>query len=153
MTRFFNSPLFLGFDHMERVLDELAHVSDEQRYPPFDVERTGEDAYRVTLALAGFAAEDLNIWFEDQKLHVQGAKKSKADDNDVVHKGIATRQFERVFLLAEGMIVKSAHMVNGLLAIDIERPPLEKRAQAITVLTTAPPAITAKTQPALTKAN
>ncbi|MBC6444544.1 MAG: Hsp20 family protein [Alphaproteobacteria bacterium GM202ARS2] len=148
MTRFFDSPLLLGFDHMERILGELAHLPQrDSGYPPFNIEQTEAGRFRITLAVAGFAAKDLKIWHEDQKLHVQGKHETGGNDvsgnggtNNVVHRGIATRQFERVFVLADGMVVHGAHIENGLLSIDVERPPLEKRAQAVAIQEGAPPA-------------
>ena len=166
MTRFFDSPLLLGFDHMERILDELAHGPHRDGgYPPFNIEQTDSGRFRITLAVAGFAAKDLKIWHENQKLHVRGmqgqgkqdsASNGNADSQaccpqqHVLHRGIATRQFERVFVLADGMVINGAHIENGLLSIDVERPPLESRAQSIAIQEGAPPpTLKAKKQPAL----
>ena len=122
MTRLslFNSPLLLGFDHFERTLDRIAKAGAEG-YPPYNIEQTGEDRLRITLAVAGFGLDDLYIQIEDNQLTIKGRQK---DDPDRVYlyRGIAARQFQRSFVLAEGIIVNAATLDNGLLSVDLQRP-------------------------------
>lgn len=117
----FNSPLLLGFDHIERMLDNVSKSSSDG-YPPYNIEQCGEDALRITLAVAGFSRNDLQVDVEDSQLVVRG--KRAADDSGRVylHRGIATRQFQRRFVLAEGIEVVGATLENGLLHIDLRRP-------------------------------
>jgi HSP20 family molecular chaperone IbpA len=116
----FNSPLLLGFDHFERVLDR-ATKSGGDGYPPYNIERVGEDGLRITVAVAGFSQDELEISLENNQLTLRGRQ---ADDKDrvYIHRGIAARQFQRTFVLAEGIEVSGAHMDNGLLHIDLVRP-------------------------------
>lgn len=122
MTRLslFNSPLLLGFDHFERTLDRIAKTGAEG-YPPYNIEQIGEDRLRITLAVAGFGLDDLEIQIEDNQLTIRGRQK---DDPERVYlyRGIAARQFQRSFVLAEGIEVKSAILDNGLLSVDLQRP-------------------------------
>ncbi len=122
MTRVsvFSSPLLLGFDHMERMIERAAKSGGEG-YPPYNIEQTGEDGLRITLAVAGFAMNDLTITLEDNQLVIRGRQ---ADDKDRIylHRGIAARQFQRAFVLADGIQVTGAHLANGLLHIELLRP-------------------------------
>ncbi len=122
MTRVsvFSSPLLLGFDHMERMIERAAK-SGAEGYPPYNIEQTGEDGLRITLAVAGFAMSDLTITLEDNQLVIRGRQ---ADDKDRIylHRGIAARQFQRAFVLADGIQVTGAHLANGLLHIELLRP-------------------------------
>ena len=122
MTRLslFNSPLLLGFDHFERTLDRIAK-SGAEGYPPYNIEQIGDDRLRITLAVAGFGLDDLEIQIEDNQLTVKGRQK---DDPERVYlyRGIAARQFQRSFVLAEGIEVTSATLDNGLLSVDLQRP-------------------------------
>jgi HSP20 family molecular chaperone IbpA len=133
MTRLslFNSPLLLGFDHFERALDRVSKVAADG-YPPYNVEQTGDNALRITLAVAGFAMEDLAIRVEDNQLVVRG---KQTDDKERVylHRGIAARQFQRSFVLAEGIEVAGAWLDNGLLHVDLIRPSLESRVRTIEI--------------------
>ena len=123
MTRvsLFNSPLLLGFDHFERVLDRVSKASHEG-YPPYNIEQIGEDRLRITLAVAGFRDEDLSITVEDNQLVVRGKQGEEDADRIYLHRGIAARQFQRSFVLAEGIEVTGADLDNGLLHIDLVRP-------------------------------
>lgn len=124
MTRMsvFNSPLLLGFDHFERVLDRVAK-SQAEGYPPYNIEQIGENRLRITLAVAGFSDDDLDVSTEDNQLVIRGRQKAEEDDDRVyLHRGIAARQFQRSFVLAEGIEVCGAQLDNGLLHIDLERP-------------------------------
>jgi HSP20 family molecular chaperone IbpA len=133
MTRLsvFNSPLLLGFDHFERALDRVSKAAADG-YPPYNVEQTGDNALRITLAVAGFAMEDLSIRVEDSQLVVRG-KQSEDKDRVYLHRGIAARQFQRSFVLAEGIEVAGARLDNGLLNIDLVRPTLESRVRTIEI--------------------
>ena len=127
----FNSPLLLGFDHFERALDRVSKVSSDG-YPPYNIEQVSEDALRITLAVAGFAMSDLSLTIEDNQLVVRG--KQTDDENRVyLHRGIAARQFQRSFVLAEGIEVRGAWLDNGLLHIDLTRPRPETRVRTIEI--------------------
>src|ERR1700719_2400950 len=127
----FNSPLLLGFDQFERALDRVSKAASDG-YPPYNVEQTGENSLRITLAVAGFAMDDLNIQVEDNQLVVRG---KQTDDKERVylHRGIAARQFQRSFVLAEGIEVDGAWLDNGLLHIDLVRPSLESRVRTVEI--------------------
>jgi HSP20 family molecular chaperone IbpA len=133
MTRLsiFNSPLLLGFDHFERALDRVSKVAADG-YPPYNVEQTGENTLRITLAVAGFAMDDLVIRVEDNQLVVRG---KQTDDKErlYLHRGIAARQFQRSFVLAEGIEVAGAWLDSGLLHVDLVRPSLESRVRTIEI--------------------
>ena len=127
----FNSPLLLGFDHFERALDRVSKVSSDG-YPPYNIEQIGENSLRITLAVAGFAMSDLKLTIEDNQLVVRG--KQSDDENRVyLHRGIAARQFQRSFVLAEGIEVRGAWLDNGLLHIDLTRPQVEARVRTIEI--------------------
>ena len=115
----FNSPLLLGFDQFERTLDRLA--KNAEGYPPYNIERIGENGLRIVLAVAGFTTGDLAIELVESQLTVRG-KQSEDADRIYLHRGIAARQFQRSFVLAEGIEVAGATLDNGLLAIDLDRP-------------------------------
>ena len=124
MTRVsvFSSPLLLGFDHIERVLDRVNKTAAEG-YPPYNIEQTGEHRLRITLAVAGFSDDDLAVSVEDNQLVIRGRQQDDGNANRVyLHRGIAARQFTRSFVLAEGIEVRGAEVTNGLLHIDLERP-------------------------------
>src|SRR5262245_8681539 len=124
----FNSPLLLGFDQLERTLDRLA--KNAEGYPPYNIEKIGENGLRITLAVAGFSTDDLSIELVENQLTVRG---KQTDDTDRVflHRGIAARQFQRAFMLAEGIEVTGARLDNGLLSIDLVRPVQEPRIRTI----------------------
>lgn len=126
----FNSPLLLGFDQLERTLDRLAKSAEG--YPPYNIERIGENGLRITLAVAGFTSDDLAIELVESQLTVRG---KQTDDGDRVflHRGIAARQFQRAFMLAEGIEVTGARLDNGLLSIDLVRPVQEPRIRKIRI--------------------
>jgi HSP20 family molecular chaperone IbpA len=127
----FNSPLLLGFDHFERALDRVSKVSSDG-YPPYNIEQLGDNALRITLAVAGFLMSDLSITVEDNQLVVRG---KQTDDSQRVylHRGIAARQFQRSFVLAEGIEVSGAVLDNGLLHIDLVRPEVESRVRTVEI--------------------
>ena len=116
----FNSPLLLGFDHFERILDRASKASAEG-YPPYNIEQTGENKMRITVAVAGFTMDDLNVTTEDNQLVIRGRQQEDCNERIYMHRGIAARQFQRSFVLAEGIEIKGASLDNGLLHIDLER--------------------------------
>ena len=126
----FNSPLLLGFDQFERTLDRLAKSAEG--YPPYNIEKIGESGLRITLAVAGFATRDLAIELVENQLTVRGRQ---SDDSDRVflHRGIAARQVQRAFMLADGIEVTGARLDNGLLEIDLMRPVAEPRVRTIRI--------------------
>jgi HSP20 family molecular chaperone IbpA len=127
----FNSPLLLGFDHFERAIDRVSKAGSDG-YPPYNVEQTAENRLRITLAVAGFGAEDLQVQIEDNQLVIRGRHDDEAG-RVYLHRGIATRQFQRSFVLAEGIEVSGAALDNGLLSIDLERPLVEPRVRTIEI--------------------
>ncbi|MCR9212939.1 MAG: Hsp20 family protein [Proteobacteria bacterium] len=116
----FNSPLMLGFDHFEQMLEQLSKSSGEG-YPPYNIEQIEPGKLRIILAVAGFLEDDLQITLEQNQLIVQG-KQQEDTDRVFLHRGIASRQFQKKFVLAEGVEVTGAEMDNGLLNIDIDLP-------------------------------
>ena len=132
----FNSPLLLGFDHFERTLDRISKTGSEG-YPPYNIEQVSDEKLRITLAVAGFGIEDLDIQIEDNQLVVRGRQQ---DDPDRIylHRGIAARQFQKSFVLAEGIEVTGASLDNGLLSIDLQRPKVEPQIRTVPIRKTAP---------------
>ena len=133
MTRLgpFASPLLLGFDQIERMLDRAGKAASEG-YPPYDIEQMGEHALRITLAVAGFSEDELSVAVEDSQLLIRG--KQAQDENRVfLHRGIAARQFQRSFILAEGLEVKGAKLEHGLLHIELARPAPENRVRTVKI--------------------
>src|SRR6202044_1467930 len=130
-----SSPFLLGFDEIERALDRVAKASDG--YPPYNIERvaaaTGQpERLRITLAVAGFTRDQLDVTVEESQLVIRGRQQ---DDKtrQYLHRGIAARQFQRTFVLAEGMEVLGADLKNGLLAIDLARPEPERLVKSISI--------------------
>jgi HSP20 family molecular chaperone IbpA len=119
-TVYFNSPFLLGFEHLERLLERTVKSAGDG-YPPYNIEQTGEDSLRIALAVAGFTREELNVTVEDRQLVIRG-KQSEGADRNFLHRGIAARQFQRAFVLAEGIEVTGAALENGLLTIELSRP-------------------------------
>lgn len=130
----FNSPLMLGFDHLERLLDNVSKSSAEG-YPPYNIEQTGENALRITLAVAGFAADDLAVTLEDNQLVIRGRKREDDGQRIFLHRGIAARQFQRSFVIAEGIEVLGAALDNGLLHIDLQRQVPQPEIRTIKIAT------------------
>lgn len=129
----FNSPLLLGFDHFERTLDRIAKMPAEG-YPPYNIEQIGEDRLRITLAVAGFSDNDLSIDLEGNQLVVRGKQGEDAEaGRTFLHRGIATRQFQRSFVLADGIEVEGATLDSGLLSIDLVRPHAEERVRSVKI--------------------
>ncbi|MGC6529353.1 MAG: Hsp20 family protein [Paracoccaceae bacterium] len=111
-------PHMLGFEQLERLLERTAKSGNEG-YPPFNIEQTSQRSYRITLAVAGFAENDLSITVEDRQLVIRGRQSDDGAERVFLHRGIASRQFQRSFVLAEGVDVGDAIMENGLLHIDL----------------------------------
>lgn len=143
MTRTFafNSPLLLGFDHLERVLDRAAKAAGDS-YPPYNIEQTAENRLRITLAVAGFSLDDLSVTIEDNQLVVRGRPSEDDKERIFLHKGIGKRQFQRAFVLAEGIEITGATQDNGLLHIDLERPITEPQVRTIKIEKSQPGAKT-----------
>ncbi len=134
-TTLLNSPLLLGFDEIERILDRLGNGSGEG-YPPYNIERLenseGGDLLRITLAVAGFTLDQLDISVENSQLSISG-KQDDAEERVYLHRGIAARQFQRTFVLADGIEVQGADLSNGLLSIDLERPEPERLVRKVEI--------------------
>jgi len=126
----FSSPLLLGFDQFERTLDRIGKSADN--YPPYNIEQLAENRLRITLAVAGFAREDLDIRLEANQLTIRG-KQPEQGERVFLHRGIAARQFQRSFMLADGLEITGANLANGLLEIDIHRPVAEPEVRRIPI--------------------
>jgi len=131
----FSNPLLLGFETMEKTLERVAKSGDS--YPPYNIERirNGDnrcELLRITLAVAGFSEADLDVSTEENQLIVRGRQNDEAE-REFLHRGIASRQFQRVFMLADGMRVLGAELRNGLLSIDLDRPEPERLVQRINI--------------------
>ena len=135
MTRtiLFDSPFLLGFDHPRSLIERAAKAAAES-YPPYNVEDRGEGALRITLAVAGFTPDQLQVTVEDRQLVVAG-KREGVSDEAYLHRGIAARGFVRTFVLADGMRVEGATLAHGLLHIDLNRPEPERLVQKIPIRT------------------
>jgi HSP20 family molecular chaperone IbpA len=116
----FSSPLLLGFDRVERMLDRVAKSANDG-YPPYNIEQIGEHSLRISLAVAGFTLDQLTVSLEDNQLTVRG-KQVEEPGRVYLHRGIASRQFQRSFVIAEGIQVSAARLDNGLLHIELQRP-------------------------------
>ncbi len=125
-------PFLLGFDQLERMM-ERTKKSDLGGYPPFNIEQTSENSFRITLAVAGFAEEDLSITVEDRQLVIRGRQADDSEGRVFLHQGIAARQFQRSFVLADGVEVAGAKLENGLLHVDLKRQEPEKVVQKISI--------------------
>ena len=138
MTRMsaFSSPLLLGFEEIERALDRLSKAAGDG-YPPYNIERlartqTRAETLRITLAVAGFADDELDVTVEENELVIRG-KQREEPAREYLHRGIAARQFQKTFVLAEGIEVTGADLKDGLLSIDLARPESERVAQRIVI--------------------
>ncbi|MEM6939508.1 MAG: Hsp20 family protein [Pseudomonadota bacterium] len=125
-------PHMLGFEQLERVLERTAKSGNEG-YPPFNIEQTSDLSYRITLAVAGFGEDDLSITVEDRQLVVRGRQTEDTAGRVFLHRGIAARQFQRSFVLADGVDVGEAQLENGLLHIDLSRAQPETVVQTIQI--------------------
>lgn len=132
-----SSPLLLGFEEIERLIDRLGKGGAGEGYPPYNIERVarsegGPEVLRITLAVAGFRREDLEITIEDKQLTIRGRQQDDKD-REYLHRGIAARQFQRTFVLADGIEVRAADLDNGLLAIDLVRHEPERLVRKIEI--------------------
>ena len=132
----FNSPFLLGFEQFEQTLDRISKMSAEG-YPPYNIEQVSINCLRITLAVAGFTETDLSIELEDNQLLIRGRQ---SDDSERVylHRGIAARQFQRNYVLADGIKVEGAHLDKGLLHVELARPEPEIRVRKIEISTAKP---------------
>jgi len=132
-----SSPFLLGFDDIERALDKVSKAAPDG-YPPYNIERIASDGadperLRITLAVAGFAQDQIEVTQEENQLLIRG-RQQEDKSRDYLHRGIAARQFQRSFLLAEGMQVLGAELANGLLWIDVARPQPDRKVKKINIL-------------------
>lgn len=125
-------PQLLGFDQLERLLERTSKSGNEG-YPPYNIEQTSENSYRITLAVAGFGENDLAITVEDRQLVIRGRQQDDSAGRVYLHRGIAARQFQRSFVLADGVEVGEASMENGLLHVDLTRAVPETTVQKISI--------------------
>ena len=134
-TAYFDSPLLLGFEHT-RALIERAGRAPQETYPPYNIEDCGEGRIRITLAVAGFTVEQLQIQVGDNQLVITGRRDAEegGGERDFIHRGIAARGFTRGFVLADGMDVTGARLEDGLLHIEAERPPPGRQARQVPIL-------------------
>ncbi len=133
MTRVsvFNSPFLLGFDQLEELMDSVSKNASEG-YPPYNIEHISENIIRISLAVAGFSEQDLEITIENNQMLIRGKRQSEPD-RAYLHRGIASRQFMRKFVLADGMDVDDAYLENGLLHINLLRPEPETSIRTIKI--------------------
>ncbi|MCU9838843.1 Hsp20 family protein [Ruegeria marisflavi] len=125
-------PHMLGFEQLERLLERSAKSGNEG-YPPYNIEQTSDHSYRITLAVAGFAEDDLVITVEDRQLVIRGRQRDDSEGRIFLHRGIAARQFQRMFVLADGVEVGEAVMENGLLHVDLTRAVPQSVVQTINI--------------------
>mgnify|MGYP001303595063 CR=1 FL=1 len=139
MSRFsgFNSPFLLGFDHFERILENASKASAEG-YPPYNIEQIGDNGLCITLAVAGFTLDDINVSVEDNQLVIRGRNSEDETGRVFLHRGIAARHFQRSFVLAEGIEVLAASMNDGLLHINLERHVPEPEVRTVKIESGSP---------------
>ncbi len=119
-TAHFSSPFLLGFEHLEGLLERTAKAASDG-YPPYNIEQAGPDMLRITLAVAGFSRDMLDVFTDENQLVIRG-RQTETPDSTYLHRGIAARQFQRAFVLADGIEVTGAELKNGLLSIELARP-------------------------------
>lgn len=129
---FASHPFLLGFEQLDRLVERTAKSGNEG-YPPYNIEQSAENAYRITLAVAGFREEDLSITLENAQLVIRGRQVDDSEGRMFLHRGIAARQFQRSFVLADGVEVAGASMENGLLHVDLHRAAPETVVQTIEI--------------------
>ncbi len=156
MDRFDFSPLFrstIGFDRLTRMVDAATRVDNAAlAYPPYNIEKTGEDAYRLTMAVAGFASDELDITVQENVLLVTGKSKKDGEDTNYLHRGIARRAFERRFSLADHIKVVGATLLNGMLHVDLIREvPEAAKPRKIQIGAGQPEQVTVAPQPQVTE--
>jgi HSP20 family molecular chaperone IbpA len=129
---FASHPFLLGFEQLDRLVERTAKSGNEG-YPPYNIEQSAENAYRITLAVAGFREQDLSITLENAQLVIRGRQVDDSEGRMFLHRGIAARQFQRSFVLADGVEVAGASMENGLLHVDLRRAAPETVVQTIEI--------------------
>ena len=134
---YFNSPFLLGFEHLERLLERTTKAAGDG-YPPYNIEELSPETLRITLAVAGFGRDELSVTVEENQLVIRG-KQSESTDKAFLHRGIAARQFQRAFVLAEGIDVTAAELENGLLSIMLARPKVENKVRTIEITSSGSP--------------
>ena len=153
MTTFDFAPLFrtaIGFDRLARLMDTAASAAEAPSYPPYNIEKTGEDTYRLTMAVAGFRPDELDLVVKDNTLVVSGKVASDGQKGEVLYRGIAGRAFERRFVLADHIVVDGADLQNGLLHVGLKRVvPEALKPRRITIGAGAPTAIANDAQDAV----
>ena len=153
MNAFDFSPLFrtaIGFDRLVRTLETARSAAESNGYPPYNIEKTGEDSYALTMAVAGFGSDDLEVVVRDNILTVTGRAPQAEEGRSFLHRGIAGRAFERRFVLADHMVVEGANLENGLLQVDLKRvvpEALKPRRIAVQAGRPAQPSLTQEAQP------
>ena len=150
-TRVFASPMFLGFDHLEQMLERASKATSDG-YPPYNIEQTGPNGLQITLAVAGFGMDDLQITQEDNQLVIRGRQTDDGVERHFLHRGIAARQFQRAFVLAEGIDITGAWLDHGLLHIDLARPQPEVRVRHIEIGSPQPAEKIVRTGPRMVQA-
>ena len=136
MTRtiLFDSPFLLGFERTRDLIERAAKAATES-YPPYNVQAIGEDGVRITLAVAGFSADQLSVNVDGVQLTVAGRKEGEDAERAFLHRGIAARNFSRTFVLADGMEVAGASLEHGLLHVDVVRPEPERKVKSVPIRT------------------
>jgi molecular chaperone IbpA len=156
MDRFDFSPLFrstIGFDRLTRMVDAATRVDNAAlAYPPYNIEKTGEDAYRLTMAVAGFSPDELDVTVQENVLLVTGKSKKDGEDSHYLHRGIARRAFERRFSLADHIKAVGANLLNGMLHVDLVREvPEAAKPRKIQISAEQPEKVSVTPQPQLTE--
>jgi len=142
MTRVDFAPLFrtaIGFDRLARLVDNAASVSEVQSYPPYNIEKTGDETYRLTMAVAGFRPEEIDLTVKDNTLFISGRVSDEGQKTEILYRGIAGRAFERRFVLADHIVVEGADLRHGLLHVGLKRVvPEALKPRKITIGSAAP---------------
>jgi molecular chaperone IbpA len=150
------TPLFrtaIGFDRLARLMDSAVSTADAPTYPPYNIEKTGEDSYRLTMAVAGFRPADLEVVVKDNTLTISGRLSGDAPKNEVLYRGIAGRAFERRFVLADHIVAEGADLQDGLLHVGLKRiVPEALKPRRIEIGTSAPQPVANDAQPNATAA-
>ncbi|MCE2522857.1 MAG: Hsp20 family protein [Rhodobacteraceae bacterium] len=131
-SNFSGHPSLLGFDRIDRLLERTEKTASDG-YPPYNIEQTSQNSIRISIAVAGFGEDDISVEIEDQQLTLSGKQPPSDRKRVFLHRGIAARQFQRSFILADGMEVRQAVLANGLLHVDLERLPAERRVMQVKI--------------------
>ena len=134
----FKTPFMLGFENLERMMEQVSKASSESGFPPYNIEQINPETLRITLAVAGYDESDLDVSVEDTQLVIRGHQNPDLDEHQYIYRGIAARNFQRSFVLAQGMKVKSASMDKGLLHIDLEKPNPQQVVKKIKIKSCSP---------------